>query len=439
MRLFLPLLSLFCLAVSACARSGSESENQAKPEGTGSAAGSAPSEAAEFADFVVGEPIHIRNLAVFPISSRTVRNADRFVTLEEGLQAGTVEIFEVGAQSRGESAGSGESSPQIASARESRASAFSDGSEAAEGADELLALSGAADVNHLMVVNRGDKPLYLMPGEVIVGGYQDRTIAEETILAANGKPASVNVYCVEHGRWGGRDIESSMQMAVLFPRARGGSDDGVDARIEENATASRKRKFAATAGVLDKKSRLAAQSGEGQESVWDSVRTLNASSGVLPATGTFTANYVNDGVLKQIQPYRDALADPIAGHERIIGVAVAINGKIEAVDVFESTPLFRKVWPRLLKGYALDAAHAVDAPDADQTCRVDDAREFLEKVRQSQVDDTKHSENGLVLTRRNSKEVTGFSARTQTYDVDNDADSTAGSFGGVVHAAGFSK
>jgi hypothetical protein len=65
MRRFLPLFSLFCFAVSACARSGSESGTQAKPEGTGGAAGSAPSEPAEFADFVVGEPIRIRNLAVF--------------------------------------------------------------------------------------------------------------------------------------------------------------------------------------------------------------------------------------------------------------------------------------------------------------------------------------------------------------------------------------
>src|SRR5262249_23689989 len=160
---------------------------------------------------------------------------------------------------RGEPAGAAESSPQIVSNRESRVSTFSDGAEAAEGADELLAFSGSADVNHLMVVNRGDKPLYLMPGEVIVGGYQDRTIAEETILAANGKAASVNVYCVEHGRWGGRDIASSTEIARLYPASFDDGDDGDDSRIEESAAASRKGKFAATAGLLNKKSRLAAQ------------------------------------------------------------------------------------------------------------------------------------------------------------------------------------
>jgi hypothetical protein len=437
MRRFLPLLSLFCLAVSACARSGLESETQAKPEGTGGAAGSAPSEAAEFADFAVGEPIRIHNLTVFPISSKTVRDADRFITLEEGLRAGTVEIFEVGAQPRGESAGVGESSPQIASLRESRVSTFSDGADPAEGADQLLAFSGAADVNHLTVVNRGDKPLYLMPGEVIVGGYQDRTIAEETILAANGKPVPVDVYCVEHGRWGGRSQSDAFTVLGAFHLSSSEADDAET--VSRAAFESSKGKFVASAGTLSKKSRLAAQSGEGQKSVWDNVAATNASSGVRPNSGAFTANYVDDDVLKQIQPYRDALADPIAGHERIVGVAVAINGKIEAVDVFESTPLFQKVWPRLLKGYALDAVHAADSPEAGKSCRVADAREFLEKVRQSQVDDTKQSANGLVLTRRNSKEVMGFSARTQQFDLDNDGDGATGGFGGAVHAAGFSK
>jgi hypothetical protein len=375
--------------------------------------------------------------------SKTVRDADRFMTLEEGLRAGSVEIYEVGAQPRGASGGTraGDSSDQVASNRESEVVVPADGTALAEGADELLPFNGAADVNHLMVLNRGDKPLYLMPGEVIVGGYQDRTIAKETILAAKGNPVPVDVYCVEHGRWGGRDVASSIAMqAVLYPVSATG-DDGVGySRIEQDAAAARKGKFVATAGTLDKESRLAAQSGKGQTEVWGKVALANAASRVRPDSGAFTANFVDEDVLKQIQPYRDALADLIAEHERIVGVAVAINGHVEAVDVFESTPLFQKVWPRLLKGYALDALHAADSPDADKSCRVADAREFLEKVRQSQVDDTERSENGLVLTRRNSKEVTGFSARTpQPYDVDNNYDGAAGAFGGVVHAAGFSK
>ena len=48
---------------------------------------------------------------------------------------------------------------------------------------------------------------------------------------------------------------------------------------------------------------------------------------------------------------------------------VAVNGRFEQIDVFESTPLFNKLWPKLLKSYALDAANTngdsqVDLADA---------------------------------------------------------------------------
>ena len=68
---------------------------------------------------------------------------------------------------------------------------------------------------------------------------------------------------------------------------------------------------------------------------------------------------------------------------------VAINGKIESVDIFESTPLFRKLWPKLLQSYALDALHASDAVDAKKTSSVADATVFLEKVMRGRIADTK--------------------------------------------------
>ena len=48
-------------------------------------------------DLVIGEPITHGDLSIFPVSSKTPRNNDRFITLDEGLKAGTVEIYEKGA------------------------------------------------------------------------------------------------------------------------------------------------------------------------------------------------------------------------------------------------------------------------------------------------------------------------------------------------------
>ena len=48
-------------------------------------------------DHVIGEPVRFQNLTIFPVSSRSPKTDDRFVTLDEGLKAGTVEILEAGA------------------------------------------------------------------------------------------------------------------------------------------------------------------------------------------------------------------------------------------------------------------------------------------------------------------------------------------------------
>src|SRR5262249_37671653 len=61
------------------------------------------------------------------------------------------------------------------------------------------------EVNQLVVVNHSNKALYLMPGEIIIGGSQDRTIGQELVIAPDNKPVAIDVFCVEHGRWGGRD------------------------------------------------------------------------------------------------------------------------------------------------------------------------------------------------------------------------------------------
>ena len=140
-------------------------------------------------DLVIGEPIAFQNLTVFPVSSKSPRMEDRFITLDEGLASGKVEIVEKGAPSQ--------TDPSETS-----------GSAAADNQDPFAEpgqqAAGGNDVNELIVVNRSERPLYLMPGEIIVGGDQDRTIGRELVVAADGKPVALDVYCVEHGRWGRR-------------------------------------------------------------------------------------------------------------------------------------------------------------------------------------------------------------------------------------------
>jgi hypothetical protein len=285
------------------------------------------------------------------------------------------------------------------------------------------------EVNRLVVVNKSDKPLYLMPGEVIVGGSQDRTIAEETIIAATGKPVPIDVYCVEHGRWGGRDMEQSVALLSAFaPETQ--TAEG----LAREATTGR---FVAQAGHLNKSGRLAANAGEGQQKVWDEVAKVNAESRIAPDSGAFTANFADQSVLDRLEPYQQAL-QAVGEQDRMVGVIVAINGKPESTDVFESTPLFRKFWPKLLKGYSLDACHAADTAESQSDCQLADAEVFLKSVLLGQAQDTRKTDGGLVVSRRENEHSVSFSAG-HVAPTDAASGAMGGGGFGAVHASGFSK
>jgi hypothetical protein len=423
---------------------------------------------AGLADFVVGDPIRFQNLTVFPVASRVPKNEDRYLTLDEGLKAGTVQVFEVGAEPGVDSqpaAGSG-SHPSVDPQDQRRAT----GADSA-GDDPFAAPARAArparsanppapslqqgqppsipqtananpfgageqenaDVNHLMVLNRSDKPLYLMPGEIIYGGEQDRTIGEEAIIPPGKKPVAIEVYCVEQGRWASRDDAETSEALV---RLAGSSGQSLDAKARQKlAEEAKQGKFVAHAGSLTKGGRAAVQEGKGQQEVWKKVGEANASSGAQSQSDAFTANYTNPQVLQQLQAYVKALERPVGNHRQVVGAIVAINGKVEAVDVFQSTPLFQKIWPKLLKSHALDAFDVAGEADAKKTCTPSDANEFLRTAMQATVEKKSNSQGGLVVTKRDSEKVMSFSAGMGGMGMGG----MGGGFGESVHSSGYKK
>ena len=450
MRRFMVLSFVLCLAAGGCGQPSTQQDSRTKPRPPiqeAPASSSSSAEGAELGDFVVGKPVCYKNLAIFPVSSKVPKNDDRYITLEEGLKAGTVEIFEVGASGLRVNAPGGQGSQQPAG--QPAAEEMPDTNERDPfGEDQGTAQTGdpfaqqpagqqqevAGEVNRLMVLNRSGRPLYLMPGEVIYGGKQDRTIATEAIILAGDKPVPVDVYCVEEGRWEGRMAAEQVEMLTIITD---GQQTGETA--EKLAAEANRGKFVTKAGNLSKQSRYAVQAGKGQTTVWGSVGVANQDAGVQTSSNAFTANYADPGVLKRLKTYIDRLQAPVAEQKQVVGAIVAINGKVEAVDVFESTPLFRKLWPKLLKGHALDAANAAGKPEAKKVCTLGDAKKFLTDAMQAEVEKKTQTEGGLLVTQRNSQGVVSFSAAAE------DASDAAymgmgmGGFGGSVHSSAFAK
>lgn len=424
-----------CVAlVAGCGQSSLKMPVPVADAGSNSPVTSVAVSSGEFAldQFTVGEPIRFENLSIFPVASRLPKTDDRFITLDEGLKAGTVEIREIAA-----------TDIVTAGAEESRTLPNQE-STGSEGEVQQVLGFESNDVNTLIVVNRSDKPLYLMPGEVIIGGDQDRTIGNELVIAADSQPTKVPVFCVEHGRWGTKGTETTLEQIQI---ARGSAvlSDSVSLSISQTQTihevAERadKGRFVASIGQLGKSARVAVQSDKDQSVVWEKVAETNLKSGVLSDSGAFTANYSDAETVKRLEPYLEALQSPVAKSDQVVGVLVAINGKIESMDVFESTPLFQKIWPKLLKSYSLDAMNAADSVEKRADCTRDAALSFFAETLQANVasSDTEH---GIGLVKRDGKHVLSFTSRVESDAAPVPAmGGMGGGMGGGVHFSGFAK
>ncbi len=192
-----------------------------------------------------------------------------------------------------------------------------------------------AQVNELSVENvSSDVEIYIQPGDIVKGGKQDRLIAYDLILPPKSGKTPVASFCVEAGRWA----------------PRGGEAAG---------------HFGSSGNVANSKDlKVAAQSGmRSQDQVWNKVReaqqklSRNVGKAVEnKASPTSLQLTLEDKkLLEEVDRYVKELAKAVEGKKDVIGYAVAINGKVEAADVFGSNALFLKLWPKLITGSATEA------------------------------------------------------------------------------------
>ena len=263
--------------------------------------------------WVVLAPVSYKNLTLFPVAANFGgAPADGYVTLDEGLKNGTVVITE---------RGGGGASARVTNRRVS-----------ARGDD-------GGTVNQLALVNRSGRKLLLLAGEVIVGGKQDRIVEEDLIIPPVSVPVSLNVFCVEPGRWGHRPASRS---------------DGAQSRRGEAAVVAPVQKFSTLGAVAHPKLRAAAQDKKDQGEVWKEVRENNSKLGTKTSTETYQEVYANKEVEARLEDYVAELQKAGAG-ANVVGVVVARNGEFVWVDAFASRDLFTRYWPKLLKSYVVDA------------------------------------------------------------------------------------
>jgi hypothetical protein len=319
-------LSLACLLLNYVTKV--ESNNGAQKQSSTNASISSGTNPVETL-WRVGEPIVYENLAIFPVTSNSPIGTDDFITLDEGLRAGTVTVTELGAN--------GPSLPITGQRDDARSNRISQ--QRGDG----------AQVNKLALTNKSGKKLVLLAGEMVVGGKQDRIVGSDAIIESSDEPVPLDVFCVEHGRWSGE---------AAFTRSRGSG--GGAAHM-----------------MASPKVRANAQAKKDQNEVWKEVAGQVSANSVSTSTGDLKSVYEDKRVSRTLESYERALKERITGKE-VIGVVVAIGGRVISADVFASPKLFQAYWPKMLKSYALEAVSS--KKNDSEKASVKDAEAFLARA-----------------------------------------------------------
>lgn len=190
-------------------------------------------------------------------------------------------------------------------------------------------------VNSLTVQNKSNDMVYLMQGDVVQGGNQDRILGEDRVIAAR-TITDIPVYCVEHGRWQYRE-------------------DEVDQNDQES---KHKRKIFAFSGYYNVASsdlRKTVRETKDQQSVWNKVGELTAKNNASSSTETYTALEGSDEFTTKRDAYLTYLNEKLGNVENCVGFIAVSGNEIIGTDIFGHPNLFKKQSGALLHGYVTDA------------------------------------------------------------------------------------
>ncbi len=213
-------------------------------------------------------------------------------------------------------------------------------------------VSEGGSVPELKFVNSGNMPVFLLDGEELIGAKQNR-ILNLSILVAAGKTLVIPVSCVEAGRWSHR----SEQFASA-PRT--------------HYAAGRAMKMAHVSESLHKTGHRTSDQAE----VWRDISAKSASFRVHSETSAMSDIYEQESV--RLEDY----VRQFTILEGQSGAIFAVGERMTGLDLFDSSDTFRKLFPKLLRSYGLDALDHARRKDSEtkMLCNSSEANAFLNRI-----------------------------------------------------------
>jgi len=240
-------------------------------------------------DSMIYKEVIYKNLAVYPIKGES-RITREYVTLKEAMEKGLTVLHETG------------------------------------------------DVGELVIDNMSESYIFIMAGDIVKGGRQDRTMGADVILKPGSKGVPLQSFCVEHSRWHQRGYEDA-------------------------------RRFSSSEKMLSSSElKRASRVNKRQSEVWEEVdryqRRASTSMGndvrSRESASSLELTLDNEQLKSAVKEYLDAIKPAFANNPNITGFAYSINGRLTMVEDFGSPVLFGKLRDKLLESAASEAVSKLD-------------------------------------------------------------------------------
>jgi tetratricopeptide (TPR) repeat protein len=195
-------------------------------------------------------------------------------------------------------------------------------------ADEVVAISEVSEggsVPRLLVVNRSDRPVFLMAGEQLIGAKQNRVV-NTSVMVGSRSEFPMPVTCVEQGRWSYRSRG--------FRTSGTSSHHALRVMMAKHVHASYQ-----TIGRAD----------SDQGAVWHEVaRKLRHFEHRSPSSALHDAYESAEARLKRFH-------DELTPGEGWSGALFCFGDSIVGADLFDKPSTLRLLWPKLVRAYAFDS------------------------------------------------------------------------------------
>jgi hypothetical protein len=94
----------------------------------------------------------------------------------------------------------------------------------------------------------------------------------------------------------------------------------------------------------------------------------------------------------------------VYGKDDVLGYVFAINGKVNSADVYASTALFKKLWPKLLKANAIEAIAELQK-NKFEPATVEKVKEFLSEAEKGKSAEKEITARVRLETREDDKNI----------------------------------